>query len=115
MSTIVVEQKHGYIAIGADTLTKYGYTNESADYIENHSKIIKVGENYIAIAGHASWNLILSLYFSKLESIPSMNSCENIFEMALELHEALREKYFLASMDDEGNEFESSELECLIS
>ncbi len=51
MTTIAVVRKGGYAAIAADTLTKYGYTKESADYVVNHEKILKAGSSYIALSG----------------------------------------------------------------
>jgi hypothetical protein len=71
MSTIAVAKKGGQAAIGADTLTCLGTTKESAAYVANYSKIIRVGDNYLAIVGHASWPLVLSSYFA----VVSYQSC----------------------------------------
>jgi len=114
MSTVVVTKKDGQVAIGADTLTCFGHTIESAEYVVNSSKILKVGGNYIAHVGHASWQLVLTSLFKKMGKTPSMNSPQNIFETARRLHRSLREDYFLRTEEEDGDEFESSQFDCLI-
>jgi ATP-dependent HslUV protease subunit HslV len=114
MSIIVVVKKDGTVAIGADTLTKLGATCESAKYIENHSKMIKVGQNFIAHVGHPSWSLIMTRYFSSLSSRPRLDTPQSVFEMALGLHHSLKENYYLNPHEDEDDPFESSQLDCLI-
>ncbi len=64
MTTVTVVRKEGRIAIAADTLTKWGGGKESADYVANHEKIIRVGDSFVAITGSATFKLILSDYFS---------------------------------------------------
>ena len=114
MSTIVVARKGGQAAIGADTLTCLGTTKESAAYVANHSKIIRVGDSYLAVVGHAAWPLLLSSYFARQTEAPSLESARAIFEAARELHRALKEEYFLNPSADSDDEFESSQFDCLI-
>ena len=42
MTTIAVAGKNGYVAMAADTMTKWGSAKESAGYIANHTKTIRV-------------------------------------------------------------------------
>lgn len=114
MSTIVVVKKEGTVAIGADTMTKLGATYESAKYIQNHSKIIKVGQNFMAYVGHASLGLAMTSYFSGLKTKAVLDSPQAIFEMARALHHAFKENYYLNPHEDEDDPFESSQLDCLI-
>ncbi len=114
MSTVVVTKKDGQVAIGADTLTTFGHTVESAEYVVNSSKILKVGSNYIAHVGHASWQLILTSLFKKMGKTPALNSPQNIFETARRLHRSLKKDYFLNTDEDEDDPFESSQFHCLI-
>ena len=51
MTTVAVVRKQGVAAVAADTLTKWGSAKESALYIANHEKILKVGESLIAVTG----------------------------------------------------------------
>jgi len=114
MSTIVVVKKNNEIVIGADTLTKYGYTKLRAGYAKNQSKIITVGDSYIATCGNAVVDLILKSYFKSLDELPNLDSVDNIFEMACNLHSVLKEKYFLNPNEDEEEMYESSRMDCLI-
>ena len=114
MSTIVVAKKGGEAVIGADTLTCLGSTKESAAYIENHSKITKIGTSYIAHVGHASWGLVLARCFAKLKREPRLDSPQQIFETARELHQLLKLEYYLNPKEDDEDPFESSQVDCLI-
>ena len=74
MSTIVVARKNGQVSIAADTLTTFGSLRESADLICNPTKIMQVGESFLAVAGQASLNLVLQSYFAGLDELPTFES-----------------------------------------
>jgi len=114
MSTVVVAKKDGFAAIGCDTLAMFGSTKESANYINNHSKIVKIADNYIASVGHASTEMVIASYFSNLKQPLLLNSPENIFEIARKLHKSLKEDYFLNPTEEDDDEFESLRMDCLI-
>ncbi len=83
-------------------------------YIITILKIVNVGDSYLACVGHASWDLVLTSYFSNLSPPPLLDSPQAIFETFRQLHHALKEDYFLNPREDEEDEFESSRLDCLI-
>ncbi|MBI2925619.1 MAG: hypothetical protein HYY24_07940 [Verrucomicrobia bacterium] len=114
MSTIVVVKKAGVACIAADTLTTLGNTKESARYIEQPTKIVKVGESYIASVGHASWELVLRSYFSDRKRKRDFHSTLAIFETVREMHRFLKEKYYLNPEAEKDADFESSQLDALI-
>lgn len=114
MTTVTVVRKDGRIAIAADTLTKWGGGKESADYVANHEKIIRVGDSLIAITGSATFKLILTDYFSTLEESPKLDSAENIFRVWNTLHGALKEHYYLQAGEDKEEDLESSRMDVLI-
>lgn len=114
MSTIVAVKKNGIIAIGADTMTKLGRSKQPAHMLKNNSKILKVGNNYIAHVGDASVGLILNNYFSKQPDIPKLDSIDVIFEFLCQFHKALKEDYFLLPEEEENDDFESMKFKCLI-
>ncbi len=114
MSIAVVVKKGQYVAIGSDTLTRHAFTRETADYIENHSKILRVGTSYIVPVGPASGNLVLSSYFSSLMKNPVLSSPKSIFEEARKMQRVLKDKYFLRVYQDDDDAFESLRLSCLI-
>jgi ATP-dependent HslUV protease, peptidase subunit HslV len=114
MSTIVIVRKGGTAAIGADTLYSFGTTKESAAYIKNGSKIINVADGQLACVGDVSWPLVLSSYFSKLRKAPDLTSVAAIFETVRTMHAALKSEYFLNPGAEDDDEFEPSNLACLI-
>lgn len=114
MTTVTVVKKDGRIAIAADTLTKWGGGKESADYVANHEKIIRVGESYIAITGSATFKLILADYFASQDEPPSLASVASIFGVWNALHGALKEHYYLQTGEDKEEDLESSRMDVLI-
>ena len=114
MTTVTVVKKDGRIAIAADTLTKWGGGKESAAYVENHEKIIQVGESYVAITGSATFKMILTDYFENLESPPALNSTQEIFRVWNQMHPVLKEQYFLQTGEDKEEDLESTRMDVLI-
>ncbi len=114
MTTLAVVKKKGQIAIAADTLTKWGTTKESATYIVNAEKIIRVGDSYIAITGTTTFTLILRDYFASLDKPPALDSVHNIFRVWQDLHLAMKERYFLNPAEDKDDDLESSRIHVLI-
>jgi ATP-dependent protease HslVU (ClpYQ) peptidase subunit len=114
MTTVTVVRKEGRIAIAADTLTKWGGGKESAGYVANHEKIIRVGDSYIAITGSATFKLILADYFSALDEPPRLDSAGEIFRVWNTLHGALKEQYYLQTGEDKEEDLESSRMDVLI-
>ena len=109
MSTVVVVKKNGQIAIAADTLTKWGDIKEDAEYVVSKTKIARVGENYLAHVGHASFGLVLESLFKGRKKLPKLDSAHAVFEMTREIHPILKESYFLNPTEDSDDPFESSQ------
>ncbi len=114
MTTVTVVKKEGRIAIAADTLTKWGGGKESADYVTNYEKIIRVGESYVAITGSATFKLILNDYFSNLAAPPKLDSAAEIFRVWNAMHGVLKEQYYLQTGEDKEEDIESSRMDVLI-
>ena len=114
MTTVTVVKKNGRIAIAADTLTKWGGGKESAEYVANHEKIIRVGDSFVAVTGSATFKLILEDYFANLESPPVFDSTLEIFRVWNQLHPVLKEQYYLQTGEDKEEDLESSRMDVLI-
>ena len=114
MTTIAVVKKGGAVAIAADTLTKWGSGKESAVYITNSEKILKIGANYIAVTGNATFKLILRDYFVEQGNEIQLSSPIEIFRTWNRLHSALKEKYFLMPEEDKEDAIESTRMDVLI-
>ena len=113
MTSITVVKKQGVVAIAADTLTKWGSGKEDAKYIVNSTKILSVSGNYIAIAGNASFKLILGHYFNENKNI-NMSSVDDIFLTWNKLHSSLKSNYYLMPEEDKEDALESSRIDVLI-
>lgn len=114
MSTVVVVRKGGVGAICADTLTKWGAIKESAAYVQNHEKILQIGETWIGLTGPATFKLILRDYFSENGGDARMDTPANIFRTWNRLHRALKDRYFLMGEEDKEDALESSRIDVLM-
>jgi ATP-dependent protease HslVU (ClpYQ) peptidase subunit len=113
MTTIAVVKKDGIAAIAADTLTKWGSAKESAAYIANHEKILRVGDSYLAITGSATFKMVLKDYFESATDV-RLSTTPEIFRTWNRLHAALKERYFLMPEEDKEDALESSRMDVLI-
>lgn len=114
MSTVVVVRKNGIGAMCADTLTKWGTVKESATYVQNHEKILQIGETYIGLTGPATFKLILRDYFSENAGDTRLDSPSSIFRTWNRLHRALKDRYFLLGEEDKEDALESSRIDVLM-
>lgn len=114
MTTIVAVRKNGTAAIGADTLTIWGNTKESAEHLTNCTKIVRSGENCFGLAGSSANPLVIRHWLANLEEPPILDSVDGIFDAWLDLHLQLKERYFLREFDDERDPYESSRLSLLL-
>jgi ATP-dependent protease HslVU (ClpYQ) peptidase subunit len=114
MTTITVVRKNGEVAIAADTLTKYGYTKESAAHIVGANKIFQSGENYIAVSGDVTIDMAIREYFASQSRPPRLDTTSRIFRVWHELHHHLKDKHFLNQEKDGEASVESSRVRALI-
>lgn len=114
MTTLAVVRKNGVAAIAADTLTKWGTNKESAGYVVNHGKLIRVGDSWLAVTGYTTFILILKEYFSNPEAAADFCSVGSIFRSWQALHGVLKEQYFLLPGEDKDDDIESSQMDVLI-
>jgi ATP-dependent HslUV protease, peptidase subunit HslV len=114
MTTVTVVKKDGIAAIAADTLIKWGNAKESADYIANHDKILRVGDSYLAVTGYATFKAILRDYFEHAAADVQLDTPASIFRTWNRLHGVLKERYYLLPEEDKEDALESSRIDCLI-
>jgi ATP-dependent protease HslVU (ClpYQ) peptidase subunit len=107
-------RKGGYAAIAADTLTKWGTGKESAAYVANNTKIVRVGDTFIAGSGTSTFKLILRDYFAQRGVPARFDSAINLFKTWQAFHAALKERYFLVAVGDKDDTIESSKFDVLI-
>ncbi|HJZ89730.1 MAG TPA: hypothetical protein VKE40_02585 [Gemmataceae bacterium] len=114
MSTIVIVRKSGHVAVGADTLAKDGYTMQRASLVANHSKIVRVGDSFVAYTGSGAWGSVLPHYFATRKRPPRLDGIESIFETVVRMHPVLKRRYGMNPSDGERGQFEGSRLSLLI-
>lgn len=101
MSTIVVVKKNGLATIAADTLTTFGNTKESAEYIVNSEKIFAYKDNYLGVTGSASLGIAVQDFLTRAKKKIALDSINDIFLFGLRLHKELKETYYLRPDDEE--------------
>lgn len=114
MTTIVVVRKGDRAVVGADTLGTYGDQLESAAFVKNSSKLIEVGDTWMAVTGHAAFDTVLRNIFSQNSFRTSFRSVNDILMTSLEIHKLLKDYYFLRPDEDEEDSFESSRMHILL-
>lgn len=114
MTTTVVVRKGRKAVIGADTLGTYGDQRESAEYIKNASKLIRIDDTWLAVSGHAALDMVMRNLFKNSKSRRSFNGVDEILSTALAVHAALKDRYFLNPEDEDSDSFESSHMNVLI-
>ena len=114
MTTVVTVKKRGLACIAADTLARYGSTCESADYIVNSDKILLIGDSWVCPTGPASAQLVLRSYFADLQRRRDFSSLDAIFETMREMQTVLKEEYHLNPKEEEGDAFDSMQMEIMI-
>ena len=114
MTTIVAVRKGGRACLAADTQASYGTNKETADYVVEHDKIVRVGPNLLAPTGPASGQLVLRSYFSRPEVPKDFGSSLEVFETMREMQNHLKADYFLNPKELDDDAFESIQMELLV-
>ncbi len=110
MTTIAVTRKGDTIAIGADTLSKHGYTCIPAALQVNSSKLMRFGEHIFALAGNVSVPLALQVYMESLDELPALDSKIEVYRFLLELQTAMQDHFFFDPPSNEEEGFKDSSL-----
>lgn len=126
MTTITVARKGNRACIGADSLASYGSTHERAEYVRNHSKLVRVEDTFLAPTGPASAQLVLESYFAPaepgakpegdepLEARRDFSSVRGVFETFTDMMGALKDDYFLIPKEDDRDPYESLQMEVMV-
>lgn len=114
MTTIVAVKKNGVGVLAADTLTIWGSTKESAEQVTNASKIVRAGENFMGLAGSSANPFVMRHWLASQKKLPTLDSVDAIFDLWLEFHSSLKDRYFIREFDDERDPYESSRLNLVL-
>ncbi len=113
MTTCVVVKKDNQIAIAADSLVTFGDTRLSHSY-EANSKIFKVGDSYITLAGTAAHFPVMRKLLTEMGDNCKLSNRDEVFETYSKVHQILKENYFLNTKEEEDDPYESSQIVSLI-
>lgn len=114
MTTIAVVRKGSYAAIAADTLTKWGSGKESAAYVANNDKLVKVGSTVLAASGSATFKTIMRDYFAHRRTPARFDDPISIFRTWQRFHAVLKREYFLVAGGDKDDSIESTRFDVLL-
>ena len=114
MSTVVVVRKNDMACIAADSLTSFGDTKQSADFVSDANKIIHFEDFYLGIVGSAAHQLVIRSLLANHANKIDFSSQMAIFETLKQIHPILKEEYFLNSKDEEDDAYESSRVDALL-
>jgi ATP-dependent HslUV protease subunit HslV len=99
--------------MAADSLTTYGEVRQPAAYERGHDKIHRFAGNSIGIVGSAAHQLVIeSLLTDTCEY--RFDSRKAIFDSFRELHQVLKDKYYLNPKDEDDDPYESSRIDALL-
>ena len=124
MSTIVAAVKNGVACIAADSLTSFGDTKQSAEFVVNSDKILSLANSsinadskdliYMGIVGSAAHHLVMqNLVLDHADKI-DLSDRMSIFITLKTIHPILMEEYFLNSKEEDEDSYESSRVDALI-
>ena len=114
MSTVVVVRKKGQACIAADSLTSFGDTKQSSEFVADADKILHFKDFYLGIVGSAAHHLVMkSLFLHHAEKI-DFSSQLAIFESLKAIHPVLKEDYYLNSKDEDEDAYETSRIDALL-
>lgn len=113
MTTLVVVQKQGMVAIAGDSQSTFGDTRLPAQFDAAYNKIFQLGDSYLGISGSAAHDLVLQSALRKQKKL-DLSSRAAIFETFRKLHPVLKEEFFLKPDEEEDDPYESSQLTALI-
>lgn len=114
MSTVVTVRKNDVACIAADSLTSFGDTKQSADFVADSSKIIQFADFHIGIVGSAAHQLVLKSLFKNHSNKIDFSSQMAIFDTLRQIHPILKEEYFLNSKDEDEDAYETSRVDALL-
>jgi ATP-dependent HslUV protease, peptidase subunit HslV len=114
MTTVVVVRKGKQIAIAADSLVTFGDTRLGHRF-EPNSKLFKIGDSYIGMAGTvAHFPVLRKAMLALPKGELKLHSRDEVFDTFTKLHPMLKEQYFLQTKEDDNDPYESSQFTVLI-
>ena len=113
MTTIVVARKGNKVTIAGDTLTTFGSTKLSSTNDQAPTKLFQHNDSVFGIAGSAATQLVMEELLRKHSNM-KFGSRQAIYHSFSKIHVLLKKEAFLKVTGENEEEYESSQLTCLI-
>ncbi len=114
MSTVVVVKKQKTACIAADSLTSFGDTKQSSEFVADANKIIQFEDFYLGIVGSAAHHLVIKSLLANHANKIDFSDQMSIFESLKQVHPILKEEYYLNSKDEDQDDYETSRIDALL-
>lgn len=114
MSIVCAAKKGNEIAIASDSQINFGTLKVQADHIANHKKIFRYQDGIIGIVGWNAISDIMKHALKKYQEKMDFSSRFEIFNSMLQLHDIMKDEYYIETKEDEGQPVESSQVQMLI-
>lgn len=110
MSIIVAVTKRGRTVVAADSLYLTGPQKDYAENLVGRSKVRRIGDSLVGMAGWSVYQNIFEHYVGKLRPTALKNE-KAVFEFFLRFWKTLREKYPFVKEQREGTESPFTDLD----
>lgn len=114
MSVIVAIRKNNQTVIASDGLSSVGSMNLHADNLVNSSKLVKLKNCVIGIAGWSALQDIVIHLSDKKPKLFDFETREQLFDKTLQIHEELTDTYHINTTEDSEQPVDSSQIHMLI-
>ena len=114
MTVITAAMKNDKVCISSDTQLNFGSLKVHSSYLNNRAKLFKINNSVIGLTGWAATSQILEHLMATKPSVFKLNTRWEIFETLLNIHEIIKEDYFIETHEDSDQPVESNQLDGLI-
>ena len=114
MSTLVVVKKNGYATIACDSLSTDGSITVCPENKINNHKLFKHGDSFIGLVGWSNFNDILENILKDESTELEFSNRSTIFNSLLNIHQKMKDEYFIETNEDDDQPVESSQMSGLV-
>ena len=114
MSIIVGVRKHDKTVIASDGLSTLGSMKIHADNNMNGSKLVRLENCVLGVAGWTAIQDILEHLAAKKPELFEFSGKEELFDKSLQIHRELVDTYFINTSEDNDQPVDSSQMHFLV-
>ncbi|MGF1453277.1 MAG: MFS transporter [Opitutales bacterium] len=114
MSVLVVVKKNGRAAIAADSLNTIGDLAVSAENKEQPEKLRRIPGGFVGLVGWSAFDNILDSVLVNYPDLFHFANAGELYRALMQLHQVMKEHYFVTPYEEGAQPVESSQLDGLI-